>query len=85
MWAPESTANSAIKYYKGHLRAALENLMASSKVVRNRTKSSQSDRLSLGSIEGHNIFTVTDYDQFPTSRLSHIMDDLKSGPNSGLK
>jgi hypothetical protein len=50
-WAPESVANDAINYYKSLLREALEDLMETSAALRSRTKSMQSDRLSLDSHE----------------------------------
>ena len=57
-WVPELAATHAITYYGSCLREALENLMASSKVVRNQTKSTLSSRLSLDSLEG-DTFTVS--------------------------
>ena len=57
-WVPESVATPAIVYYGSRLREALEDLIASSKVVRNRTKSTQSSRLSLDSLKG-DTFTVS--------------------------
>ena len=50
-WVPESVAIRAVGYYGGRLKLALEDLMASSKLPRNRTKSTQSSMLSLDSLE----------------------------------
>ena len=50
-WVPESVAADVVKFYKTQLRAALVELMVSSKAVRNQTKSIQSSRLSLDSLE----------------------------------
>ena len=60
-WVPEPVATHVIAYYGSRLREALEDLMASSKVVCNRTKSTQSSRLSLDSLEG-DAFTVSTTD-----------------------
>ena len=53
--------NRSLVYYDSCLREALEDLMASSKVVHNRTKSTQFSRLSLDSLEG-DAFTVSTTD-----------------------
>ena len=50
--------NQSLVYYDSCLREALEDLMASSKVVCNRTKSTLSSRLSLDSLKG-DTFTVS--------------------------
>ena len=63
-WVLESVTTCAIKYYSNCLREALEaleDLMASSKVVHNQTKSTQSSRLSLDSLKG-DTFTVSTTD-----------------------
>ena len=60
-WVLESVATHVILYYGSHLREALEDIMASSKVVCNWTKSTQSSRLSLDSLEG-DTFTVSTMD-----------------------
>jgi hypothetical protein len=57
-WVPESVAADAIHYYKHQLRTALIELMSSPTVGRNRTKSAQSERLSLDSLE-EDIHTAT--------------------------
>ena len=69
-WVPESVATPAIVYYGSRLREALEDLMASSKVVHNRTKSTQSSRLFLDSLEG-DAFTVSMLD-CEDSLVSHM-------------
>ena len=69
-WDPELVATRAIIYYRNRLRGALEDLMASSKVVCNRTKSTQSSRLSLDSLEG-DAFTVSTMD-CEDSIVSHM-------------
>ena len=70
-WVPESVATCAIKYYSNRLREALEDLMASSKVVRNQTKSTQSSRLSLDSLEGDTVST-TDCEDSIVSHMSSL-------------
>ena len=69
-WVPESVATRAIMYYSNRLREALEDLMASSKVVHNWTKSTQSSSLSLDSLKG-DAFTVSMLD-CKDSLVSHM-------------
>jgi hypothetical protein len=74
MWAPESVANDAINYYKSLLREALEDLMETSAALRSRTKSIQSDRLSLDSHEDEtHTFAKEGYKDTPTADLSDLV------------
>jgi hypothetical protein len=71
MWAPESVANDAIKHYKVRLREALEKLMETSIGLRGRTKSTQSDTLSLDSREDElHLHATEGYEDIPPIFLS---------------
>ena len=74
----EPVATCVIAYYGSHLRKALEDLMTSSKVVCNQTKSTQSSRLSLDSLKG-DAFTVSTMD-CEDSIVSH-MSSLRVNPS----
>ena len=78
-WVPESVAIRAVGYYGGRLKLALEDLMASSKLPRNRTKSTQSSMLSLDSLE-EGTFAVsvnlneTDWEERMVSQMSKLRE-----------
>jgi hypothetical protein len=86
MWAPESFANDAIDYYKSLLRKALEDLMETSATLRSRTKSIQSDRLSLDSDEDErHIYIVEGYGDVPTEGLfDWNLDSKKDTPSPSV-
>jgi hypothetical protein len=74
MWAPESVANDAIKHYRFRLREALEKLMETSAELRSRTKSTQSNTLSLDSREDEIYLHATEgYENIPPTSLSHLV------------
>jgi hypothetical protein len=50
-WVPASIALAAVDYYKVRLRIALDELVTSQTLPRNRFNSIQSDAISLGSVD----------------------------------
>ena len=78
-WVPRSAASKMIEVHNKRLRKALDILVKSSTVVRNRANTTSSRRLSVDSLQG-NVYTVpeTECDDFIVTRISKIDQEARA-------